>query len=425
LSPLNDLLDDKYGLIKDFVELGTFPGEPPYNFYGATLKRTEIKPSGGGFSKERAQNACLGEAIERYCMFEAPLEQIQSSWKKLGKQALHPDTIPGYLPSQFKSKDFPFQPVTEDSIMPWVKGEVITKNKRAIYVPLQAIHPKQQPPHFFAADSCGNACGATKEAAILTALCEAIERDSFFVMWQNRLSMPLVDYDPPAPKGFQKDFELFFLRPHLEYFIINMTTDLEIPVFAAVCRQKYGDGPPFALGSACRLNPQEAILKALLEAASIRRLLIRLTTARKAYPDSVPENEIFEQVKEIEDHSFLYNHRRFIGYADFLFSSKKRNLLSKLPNLSTGDVKKDLQYCLKTLEKKGYEVIVVDITQPQIRRHGFFIVKVIVPKLQLAHWGWNMGRLKNPRLYEVPKLLGYDTVIRTERDIYTIPHPYS
>ena len=56
-----------------------------------------------------------------------------------------------------------------------------------------------------------------------------------------------------------------------------------------------------------------------------------------------------------------------------------------MPDRSTGRVLADLEYCIERLGDAGYEVIVADITTPDIAEVGFSVVRVIVPGLVPLH----------------------------------------
>ena len=54
-------------------------------------------------------------------------------------------------------------------------------------------------------------------------------------------------------------------------------------------------------------------------------------------------------------------------------------------NESTGDPEKDLKKVLSLLESRGFDVLVVDLTTPDVREVGFRVVRVLIPGLQPLH----------------------------------------
>jgi ribosomal protein S12 methylthiotransferase accessory factor len=69
---------------------------------------------------------------------------------------------------------------------------------------------------------------------------------------------------------------------------------------------------------------------------------------------------------------------------------------------STGRVLADLEYCIERLGDAGYEVIVADITTPEIAEVGFSVVRVIVPGLIPLHSDHRYPFLGARRLSAVP-----------------------
>jgi len=73
--------------------------------------------------------------------------------------------------------------------------------------------------------------------------------------------------------------------------------------------------------------------------------------------------------------------------------------LSDYASLVSGDVTEDVRTCVRLVERRGLETLVLDQTRPDI---GLPVVKVIVPGM---HHFWR--RLAPGRLYNVPVQLGW------------------
>jgi ribosomal protein S12 methylthiotransferase accessory factor len=79
-------------------------------------------------------------------------------------------------------------------------------------------------------------------------------------------------------------------------------------------------------------------------------------------------------------------------------------------------VKQNIDVCLARLAQFGHEVLMVDLTRPQLRDLGLHVVKVIVPGLR--HF-W--ARFGPGRLYDVPVALGWRDTPIDEADLNPIP----
>src|SRR6202012_2261941 len=92
---------------------------------------------------------------------------------------------------------------------------------------------------FSIGDSNGSAAGNTLEEAILQGFLELVERDSVALWWYSRVRRPGVDLDGFAEPYYDR------LRDQLraqgrELWAIDLTSDLGVPVFAALTRDTRG-----------------------------------------------------------------------------------------------------------------------------------------------------------------------------------------
>lgn len=88
---------------------------------------------------------------------------------------------------------------------------------------------------FCRGDSNGNAAGNTQEEAILQGFMELVERDSVALWWYNCVKRPVVDldsFDEPYLKALQD----YYQTQHREW-VLDITSDLKIPSFAAISRR--------------------------------------------------------------------------------------------------------------------------------------------------------------------------------------------
>src|SRR5262249_39123593 len=87
------------------------------------------------------------------------------------------------------------------------------------------------------ADSNGNAAGNTLEEAILQGFFELVERDSVGLWWDNRgrgRAGDLSSLDEP----YLHQVSAYLHGRHRELWILDLTTDLRIPAFAAISRRR-------------------------------------------------------------------------------------------------------------------------------------------------------------------------------------------
>jgi ribosomal protein S12 methylthiotransferase accessory factor len=128
-------------------------------------------------------------------------------------------------------------------------------------------------------------------------------------------------------------------------------------------------------------------------------------------------------VKTLHDHSaFLMRPERRSELA-FLLDHGRRQSLDALPNRSSGDAERDLETAVNGLVAAGCRVAYVDLTTADVRPYGIRVVRTLATGLQPMHFGHGEERLGGPRLFDLPRVLGYATETRGERDLNPCPHP--
>ena len=89
--------------------------------------------------------------------------------------------------------------------------------------------------------SNGNAAGNTLEEAILQGFLELVERDSVALWWYNRVRRPAVDLDSFG-EPYLRRLTDFLQKYRRDLWVIDLTSDLDIPVFIALSQRP--DGAP-------------------------------------------------------------------------------------------------------------------------------------------------------------------------------------
>ncbi len=267
-------------------------------------------------------------------------------------------------------------------------------------------HPNDQ--QYCIACSNGCAAGNTIEEAALQGFFELVERDSVALWWYNRVRRPGVDLS-----SFQEPYltELTnCLESHdREMFVLDLTADLQIPVFVAWSRRKNSasestDGAEqIVLGFGAHLDAKIALLRAVTEMNQMLSYLLQVPPD-KIYSELVTDLETVHWLKT----ATLENQPYLAPAAN----SPLRTAADYKPALND-DVTQDVYECQRLVEQQGLEMLVLDQTRPEI---GLPVVKVIVPGLR--HF-W--ARFAPGRLYDVPVKLGWLEKPLAEKDLNPIP----
>jgi thioglycine synthase len=321
---------------------------------------------GKGITSQQAFASAFMEFIERFCARRLSDDHvIVAAYEEIIDTALDPQrcVLPrssGYMP---------------DQTLEWVWGRSLTQEEdvlvpaNMVYLPYEH-HPSLKTITY--EDSNGLASGNCLEEAILHALLELIERDTAFIVEYNRLVLPDLVLDAIPDEGLStllSSIEHADLTCHIK----DARHDLGIATFSAFLQGESTDGKAYAQAWGTHLNPGIALSRSLTEAL-----------------------QMYPRCKNYDDW-------RISGPLDYYCQhSEYTTCLSTVPDLTTGDIKATLDLCVDRLQKKGVEVIVVDLSMPDL---PFAAVRVVAPGLQ-PYTIRTEPRLSR-RLLSVPVKMGY------------------
>jgi len=198
---------------------------------------------------------------------------VRASFRSLGDAAVHPDTCQLFHERQYpgraraRERHGPFQfvcdPFDDDAELDWTPVWSLTRGEHRLF-PTAMLYFGAPGPSSVVADSNGNAAGGTLEDAVLQGMLELVERDAVALWWYNRTRQPAVDL---AAFGDPWIAELTEVYAGLgcEVWVLDVTSDLGIPVLAAISRCTSGPREAIMLGFGAHLDPAVAVRRALTE----------------------------------------------------------------------------------------------------------------------------------------------------------------
>lgn len=444
------LVDRKTGVVKMLSFLMKGHHEPRFYLSITDISRMRrispflggISSTGVGLTSIDAMNAALGEAAEGYCCTAVPHGLVKGSWNGLrqaGYHALYPEDFPLFSEQQYARENFPFKPFVEDTVLRWVRGVSLVKQTEKL-VPAALVYcnyePEEQESRICPTNFAGTGCGTTRDGAVLAALYEVIERDAMMIWWLNQLAVPRCR--PVSGSWFSRVFEERFAHSGLQFELREITTDLRIPTYFGLVTDPFNK--VVSGGFASRLDPQAAALKSLFECIQNRIGVLSLRQGAgvmelnsrlgKKVLHQPRENQSlysvygddFSEMTQLNANLQFYADPSNLCYLKAIRSNKDETLLTSSTNgycvVKPSD---DFPVCLGAIRRRGFDVIAVDITLPDIRELGLFVVRVLVPGLvpnSVTAW----PHLGCPRLYEVPERLGFRG--KSESELETAPMPY-
>ncbi|MGE5192189.1 MAG: TOMM precursor leader peptide-binding protein [Deltaproteobacteria bacterium] len=385
----------------------------PQNWAGL---RRDLRNSscGKGINEAQARASALCEAIERYSgIFRGDEPRQRSTLSELGDEGIHPNSCMLFSEKQYRGRDewnsraavfhyipTPFDPERD---VDWTPVWSLTQ-ERTRFLPSAFCYfsyPQGDDEDYCLGCSNGNAAGNSLEEAILQGLFELVERDSVALWWYNRVRRPAVDLD-----SFEEPY-LPRLREYLrqkrrDLWVLDLTSDLRIPVFAALSRRLDGPTEQIMFGFGSHLDPRVGLLRAVTE---LNQMLVHIL-------DSPPEGPKEELLNDPDTLRWLRS--ATLATEPYLVPSDVPALTaSSYLREWTDDIKEDVLLCKSRVEQLGMEMLILDQTRPEV---GMPVVKVIVPGLR--HF-W--ARFAPGRLYNAPVKMGWTAQPTAEGRLNPIP----
>ncbi len=341
-----------------------------------------LSADGKGPTAEEAVRRCTMEAIERYsCVFVGDEPLV---WGRIGElDGLHPAKLLLFSAAQLSAReDWNSGPgslhgvpeaVDPERTTAWIKAQSLL-NEGECYVPAGYAYlwyPFRGEPFYNYADTNGCAAGETFVDATLRGLLELIERDALAIWWYNRLRRPGVELKTWDDQDVQSARKIF-LSNNRTLELLDLTHDLEIPVYAAVSADDKGENLLFGCAAdVCGVN---AAKRAIAELTQFWYWGLR--------SGHNLDQRLWLNKSSIQTHTYLVPDGQ-----------------ASTPQVRAVSTEVALTLCLNALRRAGIEAYSVNLTRPEL---GIPVVRVVAPGLR--HYG---PRFEAGRLYDVPVKLGW------------------
>jgi bacteriocin biosynthesis cyclodehydratase domain-containing protein len=355
------------------------------------------RSAGKGMSRMQARTSALCEALERYSgVFRGDERRIRTSREALGPEAIHPNGCANFSVSQFDAREawnaasspFNWVPVrfNDGCDIDWSPVWSLTEAS-VRYVPTAYCYygyRTKAGEEFCRADSNGCAAGNTIEEAILQGFLELVERDAVAIWWYNELPRPAIEL-ATFSQPFFEDTLAQYRSVGRSLQVLDLTTDLEIPVVAAVSEFLDPAKNGLLLGFGAHFDAEAAIARALTE-LNQWKTGFDLGMAASPFSHGTGTPGAF-----LRDGPAPSVHRESFEPATF------------------DDIRDGVEACVARAARCGLNTLVLDQTREDV---GLPVVRVIVPGLR--HF-W--PRFGPGRLYAVPVALGWVQAPKSEHQL--------
>ncbi len=424
--------DDRFAIYRAYRARGADPvSNPMANAHHTMVSRrraagvesSSALSTGVDFEDpRRAETLAVIESLERFfTLYELPAERVlRRRYAKIADQALDPRRAPLYADEQYREPGFGIQKFDPDMVLSWMWAFNMTK-REPVLVPTDLVFGPRTQGRIFDPTSNGAAAHSTLHDAILAGIYEILERDALFIAWLNRLSLPKLDIADTDVDPFDVRATLKALSIDAQF--VDYTTDFEVPVVMSVLRDE--ENPNFHfLNISSSLDRTRCLHKLHREFV---QFLFPYLKDQDVYQTDLADNWDGHAIESIMDHHSFYQSPEKNKEARFLTESDETVSFADHRHFLDGpmDTPAELETLVGRLARRGYEVIVLDCTPPYLEALGLIGVKVIIPGTQPLNCTIRRRVLGGDRLFEVPKLLGLDTRVRTIDDLNPMPHPFA
>ncbi|WP_028553027.1 TOMM precursor leader peptide-binding protein [Paenibacillus sp. UNC451MF] len=421
-----DYLDYRTGLLNgEMTDLVSPFADASVNL---PLINEDVGTAGRTHSFDLSHFTAILEGVERYSSLEPRAKRtvISGSYRELSHHALNPFSVGVHSQEQYARDGFPFKPFDPEASLSWVWGYSLTQ-ERPILVPEQLAYYSMTSgnPYVFESSN-GCALGGSLVEAALYGILEVVERDSFLMTWYGRLPIPELDLSS------SDDTELLWMVERLRAIsgfdvrFFNSTMEHGIPSVWGVAQNRKQSGMNLICAAGAHLDPIRAVKGSLHELAGmVINLDSKLEAKREACESMLHDSSL---VWSMDDHALLYGLPQAEERLHFLLGGQRplhrfdEQFKSRTVH---ADLTEDVKDIIQAFRRCDLDVVVVDVTAPEIERNGLYCVKVLIPGLLPMTFGHHYTRVTGlERIFKVPVQLGYAKHTLTPEQLNPYPHPF-
>jgi len=386
-----------------------------------TLGMPMVSSGGCDLSAEAAIAAAMGEGVERLASAQPNLADIFiAPYREISNAAVDPLAWDLFHPQTRALPGFPFLAPSRELPMSWLWGYSLSERKpkaipvSRVFAFCHALAPGDRTDIPIVS---GFAAGTTLEEATYRGLLEVLERDAFMIAWANRLPMKRLEIDRSSPGEVGRYLAAFEDRG-IEARCSTLRLDLGAHLVVAIGRSSNPVDPARWIAAAADPDLANACRRALKELVA-SRVYVRgeVQRAQGRLPQPVPE-----QVVEMSAHGLLYARPEMARYLESWWNPPQSLPLPEpLPATSAWA---KLTRAVEGITAAGPEVLVVDLTPPEIGELGLRVVKTLVPGTYPMNFDSRWPHFGGDRIRRLPVELGLLEAPVAFENFNRIPHPF-
>lgn len=199
----------------------------------------------------------------------------------------------------------------------------------------------------------GPSAGNCREEAISQGICEVVERHASSIISRKKLSVPAVNPDS-ADDPMVTDMLGKYRRAGIRLHVSDFTLGMGIPSIGILAYdpETFPHMSEIVWTAGTTPDPQKALSRALSETA---QLAGDFNTGSNYVASGLPKFKTLEE-------------------AGFVMHTEPMVDIQSLPDLSSGNIKTEVERCVDALQHKGMDVILVETTHPQLMIPAFYTI---------------------------------------------------
>ncbi len=324
-------------------------GIPVYfSYYGKDAKKITglRKQMGKGATEDQAKASAVMELAERFSFFSFHKNSenfIEEKYINIKDKAMPFDLIAKSVHDT--GHDLAkAEKIFENLSLRWAKAYNLTKDE-PVLVPFD---------WFYAINEFNGSCaGNCPEEALCQGICEVVERHVSAVISREKRKIPVIDPDS-ATDPIVREMVEKYKKAGINLTVSDFTLDMGIPSVAVLAWDPltFPGKSEIVWTAGTTPDPQKAMSRALSETA---QLAGDFNTGSNYLASGLPKFKSTEEAK-------------------FITQGEPRVSIFDLPDISSVNIKEEVENLVKTLSGKNMEVIAVDITNPLIEVPAFYVI---------------------------------------------------
>lgn len=337
--------------------------------------------------------------IERYALIPSKkdLKDLLFSSQKNLPLSIELTKFLKFSPEQLSNSIFRKKIAQPQDSLYWTKVVDLITNK-SVYIPAQTVFcPFGKKEKIIRTPiSTGASAGLDKNATIIRAIFEVLERDTFISAYLGKL--PGTVLEVANPSGVVADILDEFAFYKLKPIIIKLDNDYNIPVILTILLDRTKNKPVVTFGLKCHTDLNRAIQGSLEESFHTRGWMRdELAKSNQQNIESLLKN--INKTYELKDRGLIWSQPLVLKYINFWLNNKKTTKLILQPSY----LKISLNQLISKLKKIGFDIYLKEFDDPEIKKLGFFACKIIIPQAQPLYLEEEYKYLEVGRIEKIAK----------------------